>query len=69
MRPTSAPPRTGAVQARRVASGDRLDLDPEAGAEVTALTLKVYSHGRTVGRHGVIEHDDPVSFVRVPALQ
>lgn len=39
-----------------------------AGAVVEGLQLDVYAHGTVVGGRGV-EHDEPVSFIKVPALQ
>lgn len=46
-----------------------LELKPElAGAIVEGLTLYVYSHGTTLGGRGV-EHDEPISFIKVPALK
>ena len=47
-----------------------MDLDPAvAGAVAEGLTLSVYHHGVNVGIAGGIEHDDPVSFITIPALK
>lgn len=47
-----------------------LTLDPAlAGGVVTDLSVNVYTHGQTVGMHGMIEYDAPVSFFKVPALK
>lgn len=46
-----------------------VELDAKyAGATVEGLKLDVYIHGATIGGRGV-EHDEPVSFIKVPALQ
>lgn len=46
-----------------------MDLDPAlAGAVVDALRLEIYVDGGLVGGRG-IEHDAPVSSIKVPALQ
>lgn len=46
-----------------------LELDEGfAGATVEGLTLDVHAHGNTVTGRGV-EHDDPVAFIIVPALE
>lgn len=46
-----------------------MELDPAlAGAVVDALRLDVYVDGGLVGGRG-IEHDEPVSSLKVPALQ
>lgn len=46
-----------------------LELNPEfAGAVVEGLTLDVFAHGMTLGGRGV-EHDEPISLIKVPAFK
>jgi hypothetical protein len=46
-----------------------LEIDPAfAGATIEGLKLDIYSHGLTLGGRGV-EHDEPVSMIKVPALK
>jgi hypothetical protein len=46
-----------------------LELDPKfAGAVIEGLKLDVYAHGNTIAGRGV-EHDEPVAFITIPALQ
>lgn len=59
---TAGPQETHAIQLD-------MPLDPKfAGVTVDSLKLDIYSHATRVGGRGV-EHDDPVSFITIPAFQ
>ena len=46
-----------------------MEIDPALnGVVVEGLRLDYFPHGVMVGIAGMIEHDDPVSYVKVPAL-
>lgn len=59
-----------AVPAETAVVTYEMSLDPAlAGMVAEGLTLTVFTHGANVGIAGGVEHDDPVSFVKIPALQ
>ncbi|HEX2293688.1 MAG TPA: hypothetical protein VHN37_00065 [Actinomycetota bacterium] len=59
-----------AVPAETAVVTYEIELDPAlAGAVAEGLTLTVFTHGANAGIAGGVEHDDPPSWVKVPALQ